>query len=98
MVLEEIVKKTLIDKKNNERNEPYTVSYDVFIEVQLFETTLKLAEAYNISLEEAIMIGVDKMAKSYLDYYVEKDWIKEHLEKNEKTDYIINNEDSDLKE
>lgn len=76
----EIVQKKLVDD-TKDKNGPYTVSYDVVIEVTLFETTLKLAEAFNISLEEAIMIGVDKMAKSHLDYYVEKDCIKENLEK-----------------
>jgi len=101
MVLDEIVKKTLIDKGKDGTNKPYTVNYDVVLEVQLFETTIKLAEAFNISFEEAIMIGVDKMAKSHLDYYVEKDDIREHLEsekENDKnTNYIINKKKSDLK-
>lgn len=99
MVLDEIVKKTLNDNGKEETNKPYTVNYDVVLEVQLFETTIKLAEAFNISFEEAIMIGVDKMAKSYLDYYVEKDCIREHLESEdqEDTSYMINKMNSDLK-
>lgn len=77
----EIVEITLNENSKKEGiTQPYTVNYDVVLNVSLFETTIKLAEAFNISLEEAIMVGVDKMAKSYLDFYVEQDGIKEFLE------------------
>lgn len=99
MVLDEIVKKTLADKGNEDGiNKPYTVAYDVVLQMSMFETTIKLAEAFNINLEEAIMVGVDRMAKSKLDHYIEEDCISKSFEvEDENMEYIINRKKSDFK-
>lgn len=78
---DEIVEKKLCkwSKKRNGYNEPYSVCYNATFSANIFETTIKLAEIYNISIKEAIMVGVDVIAKLHLEHYfkIEDDPIEE---------------------